>query len=179
MIRRRYEDAILADTDHCLGSFVFYWSEKQETTHTWYGLFCDGLRTESIDVMQHLWTGAWPDNRAPTIERVAIDGFSDPKSIYLDAGATCRAGVQATDPDSDPLTFAWDIRPEVKIPPGSYAGSLEKRARPIDGLIRDPTRPQVEFTAPQDAGPYRIFVTIFDGKGHAGYGNVPFFVTQE
>ena len=89
---------------------------------------------------------------------------------------TYRARVQATDPDSDRLTFAWDIRPEVEIPPGSYAGSLEKPAKPIDGLIRDPTRRQIEFTTPQAAGPYRIFVTIFDGAGHAAYGNVPFFV---
>ncbi len=179
VIRERYENTILADQAHCLGSFVFYWSEKQETTHTWYGLFRGGLRTESIDVMQRLWSGAWPENRAPAIQHLAIDGFSDPRSVYLQAGAIYRAEVQATDPDADPLTFAWDIRPEVKIPSGSYAGSLEKRAKPIDDLIRGRAGPQVEFAAPEAAGPYRIFVTIVDGKGHAAYGNVPFFVTKE
>jgi hypothetical protein len=56
---------------------------------------------------------------------------------------------------------------------------MEKRAKPIDGLIRDPTVRQIEFTAPQAPGPYRVFVTIFDGKGHAAYGNVPFFVEEE
>lgn len=178
VVRERYENTILADQASCLGSFVFYWSEKQETTHTWYGLFRDGLRTESIDVMQHLWTGAWPENRAPAIERVAIDGFSDPSSVYVKAGAMHQVAVQATDPDLDPLTFAWEIRPEVKIPPGSYAGNMEKRVMPIVGLIRDPTSRQVDFTAPQGPGPYRVFVTIFDGKGHAAYGNVPFFVYE-
>jgi len=177
-IRKRYQDVILADADHCLGSFVFYWSEKQETTHTWYGLFRDGLRTESIDVMQHLWSGAWPKNRAPGIRSLTIEGFSDPRSIHLKAGATHRANVEATDPESDPLTFVWEIRPEVKIPPGSYAGQLEKRVKPIDGLIHDPTRRRVEFTAPPTAGPYRVFVTILDGNGHAAYGNLPFFVVD-
>jgi hypothetical protein len=179
VIGERYEKAILADRAHCLGSFVFYWSEKQETTHTWYGLFRGGLRTESIDVMQHLWTGAWPENRAPALERLGIDGFSEPRSVYLDPGAAYRANVDATDPDADPLTFAWEIRPEVEVPPDSYAGSMEKRAKPIDGLIRDTAGRQVEFTAPQATGPYRIFVTILDGKDHAAYGNVPFFVTSE
>jgi hypothetical protein len=179
VIRERYEKTILADRSHCLGSFVFYWSEKQETTHTWYGLFRGGLRTESIDVMQHLWTGAWPENRAPVIQHLAIEGFSDPQSVYIQAGATYQADVQATDPDSDSLAFAWDLRPEVVIPAGSYAGSMEKKVKPIDGLIHDPTGRRVEFTAPQATGPYRIFVTIFDGEGHAAYGNVPFFVEAE
>ncbi len=178
VIRERYVNTIQADREHCLGSFVFYWSEKQETTHTWYGLFRGGLRTESIDVMQHLWTGSWPENRAPTIQTLAIEGTSDPRSVYLKPGAAYQAHVQAADPDSDALTYAWDIRPEVKVPPGSYAGSKEKRAEPIEGLIRDATSGQVEFTAPQAAGPYRIFVTILDGNGHAAYGNVAFFVND-
>jgi hypothetical protein len=58
--------------------------------------------------------------------------------VTLQAGKTYGAKVQVTDPDSDPLVFAWDIRPEVEIPAGSYAGSMEKKAEPIAGLIRDP-----------------------------------------
>jgi len=66
----------------------------------------------------------------------------------------------------------------VKIPPGSYAGNKEKRVKPIDGLIRDATCQRVEFTAPLAQGPYRIFVTVFDGNQHAAYGNVAFLVTD-
>ena len=179
VIHNRYENTILADRTHCLGSFVFYWSEKQETTHTWYGLFCGGLRTESIDVMQRLWSGTWPENRAPAIKSLGIEGFTDPRSVYLQTGRTYRASVNATDPDSDPLTFFWDIRPEVVIPPGSYAGSKEKRVKPINGLIAESDRPRIEFTAPLTPGPYRLFVTVRDGNGHVGYGNVPFFVAEE
>ena len=178
-IAERYERIILADRAHCLGSFVFYWSEKQETTHTWYGLFCNGLRTESIDVMQRSWSGAWPANRAPAIGALAIDGFSDRRSVTLGAGKTYRAQVQVTDPDSDPLTFAWDIRPEVEIPAGSYAGGMEKKAQPITGLIRDPACRQIEFTAPPVGGPYRLFVTAVDGQGNVAYGNIPFLVVKE
>jgi len=176
-IAERYERIILADRTHSLGSFVFYWSEKQETTHTWYGLFCNGLRTESIDVMQHFWSGVWPANRAPAIQGVGIEGFSDPRSVSLREAAAYRAEVQVTDPDSDPLAFAWDIRPEVEIPAGSYAGSMEKKAQPIAGLIRDPAQRQIEFTAPP-AGAYRLFVTAVDGQGNIAYANVPFEVAR-
>lgn len=172
----RYEQVIRAHRDRCLGSFVFYWSEKQETTHTWYGLFCEGLRTESIDVMQRAWTGAWPANRAPGLDRPRIEGHDDPRSIRLRAGESHRALVAARDPEMDPLAYAWDIRPEVLIPPGSYAGGLETPARPIAGLVRDPASPRTEFRAPEEPGAYRLFVTIRDGRGHIAYGNLPFFV---
>jgi hypothetical protein len=59
------------------------------------------------------------------------------------------------------------------------AGSLEKKTHPIDGLIHDGASHQVKFTAPQREGPYRIFVTIFDGHNHAAYANLPFFVAEE
>jgi hypothetical protein len=142
-------------------------------------LFCNGLRTESIDVMQRFWSGAWPANRAPAIGGLAIDGFSDPRSVTLQAGKTYGAEVQVTDPESDPLVFAWDIRPEVEIPAGSYAGSMEKKAQPIAGLIRDPARRQIEFTAPPVGGSYRLFVAAVDGQGNIAYGNIPFLVTIE
>ncbi len=177
-IEDRYRNVILADRTHCLGSFVFYWSEKQETTHTWYGLFCNGLRTESIDVMQHCWTGAWPANRAPVVAALQIEGFAEPRSTTLQAARRYRAAATATDPDSDPLTFAWDIRPEVVIPPGSYAGGLEKKAQPIPGLIPNPAAAVVEFTAPEKPGAHRLFVTITDGQGHVAYANIPFFVSE-
>ncbi len=177
IIGDRYQTIILADKTHCLGSFIFYWSEKQETTHTWYGLFYGGLRTESIDVMQRAWSGAWPKNRAPGVQGLAIEGFSDPRAVYLRPAQSYRAGVQATDPESDPLTFAWSIRPEVEIPPDSYAGSKEQPAKTLEGLIRNPGSSQINFTAPQTAGPYRLFVTIADGQGNVAYGNIPFFVT--
>jgi hypothetical protein len=161
---------------HCLGSFVFYWSEKQETTHTWYGLFCNGLQTESLDVMQRHWTGGWPANRAPAIQGPRIDGFNEPRSVCLKEAQTYRAEVQATDHEADPFVFAWDIRPEVVIPAGSYAGGLEKPVKPIPGLIRDPAAAKIGFTAPSQVGAYRLFVTVKDGKGHLAYGNVPFRV---
>lgn len=177
-IEDRYRNVILADRTHCVGSFVFYWSEKQETTHTWYGLFCEGLRTESIDRLQQLWTGNGPANRAPSVQSVGINGFDDPRSACLPPSRPFRAEVKASDPDGDSLAFAWDIRPEVVIPPGSYAGGLETRAQPIAGLLSNATTARVAFTTPDKPGAYRLFVTITDGQGHIAYGNQPFFVKE-
>jgi hypothetical protein len=178
VIEERYRTVIQADRSHCLGSFAFYWSEKQETTHTWYGLFLRGLRTESIDVLRHLWTGQWPANRAPAITGLEIQGRDDTREARLTASNTYRAGSKANDPDSDPLTYAWEVRPEVVVPPGSYAGALETASRPVPGLIANPTCAAIEFTAPRGPGAYRLFVTITDGQGHVAYANVPFLVRE-
>ncbi|MFO8021699.1 MAG: glycoside hydrolase family 2 TIM barrel-domain containing protein, partial [Perlabentimonas sp.] len=74
-IKERYEKAILADKENCLGSYVFLWGQKQERTPTWYGLFTEkGEKMEAINVMEYLWTGNWPENMAPKIIDAEIEG---------------------------------------------------------------------------------------------------------
>lgn len=172
----RYTTVIQRNRDCCLGSYVFLWGQKQETTHTWYGMFRDGMKTESVDVMQYLWTGSWPENRAPAVLELTIEGFADKKQIYLDSGKAYRASVTCYDSDYDEVTFAWDIRPEVEIPANSYAGGLEKPAEPIPGPIADGQGSRARFVTPKKDGPYRLFVQVTDGHGHAGYANVPLYV---
>ena len=171
----RYTGTILPSRSRCLGSFVFLWGQKQETTHTWYGMFRDGLRTESVDVMEYFWSGSWPPNRAPAVLSLAIQGFSD-ENIYLEPDKTYQACVICYDSDYDVLTFEWDIRPEVEIPGNSYAGGLEKPSRPIPGLIEAGQGQRMKFTSPATDGPYRLFVQVTDGRDHAGYANLPFYV---
>jgi hypothetical protein len=174
----RYTQVIQADKSHCLGSYVFLWGQKQETTHTWYGLFLDGLTTESIDIMAWLWSGAWPWNRAPAVLALEIVGSPDRPRAYLQPSRSYEARVFCHDSDYDPLTFHWDIRPEVVIPKDSYAGGGEKPAVPIPGLIQDGRGARIRFATPQEEGAYRLFMQVRDGKGHVGYANAPFYVRQ-
>ncbi len=178
-IHDRYTRVIQADAGHCLGSFVFLWGQKQETTHTWYGLFQDGLETEAVGVMQYLWSGTWPQNRAPAVPALDIIGFSDRTRVYLQPGGVYEARVVSCDCDFDPLTFKWDIRPEVEIPRNSYAGGGEKPAVPLPGLIQEGSGTQIRFAAPEGEGPYRLFVQVLDGQGHVGYANASFYVREQ
>jgi hypothetical protein len=44
--------SILKDTLTCLGSYVFLWGQKQETTSTWFSMFTrEGKETEVMDIM--------------------------------------------------------------------------------------------------------------------------------
>ena len=173
--RERYEEAIASDSLRCVGSFVFLWGQKQERTPTWYGLFLqNGDETESIDVMQYLWTGTWPLNRSPRLEKTTIDGKTAHDGIRLRAGQPAEAIVRASDLDGDSLRYHWEIRPEsTDLGEG---GDDERIPDVVAGRIASPDAPETQFTTPEDSGAYRLFVYVYDGMGHAAHANVPFFV---
>jgi len=171
----RYRNTMLKDTERCLGSYVFMWQWRQERTHTWYGMFLEsGERTEAVNVMQYLWTGQWPANRAPKVESLWIDGQAASANVYLKLGSPHTATLKVEDPDGDRLTFKWEIMPEVAR--GGYAGMGEKRSKPMPELIQQVGGRQITFTAPEQEGAYRVFVFALDEQGNAATANIPFCV---
>lgn len=173
----RHEQAIAADSTLCLGSFVFLWGQKQERTPTWYGLFTDqGEKTEAVDVMHHLWTGAWPDNRAPRLEWATLDGRSAQDGIHLEAGGIYPVSAGASDPEGDPLTFRWFVMSEATDL--GHGGDQESVPDTLEGLIQNAASAEAILTAPGETGAYRLFVYVYDGRGGAGHANIPFYVNQ-
>jgi hypothetical protein len=173
--KERYEKVIASDTYHCIGSFVFLWGQKQERTPTWYGMFLeDGKRTASVDVMQFLWTGNWPENRAPETGNIQLEGKVAYDNVYLTAGQSAKANVSASDPENDPLTFVWEIMTEVPEKKQSEGGDFEPRPETIFKTNSEGN--SLTFKAPEASGDYRLFVYIYDGKGNAATANIPFFV---
>ena len=173
----RFNTAIRSDQIQCLGSYVFLWGQKQERTPTWYGIFLEsGEETESVDVMHYIWNGVWPDNRSPRLASALLDGKSAYDGIYVDPGQTYGAVVDVSDPDGDPLTYQWDIKPEsTDLGDG---GDFETTPESIAGLIDAPDQRQITVTAPEQSGAYRLFVYVYDGQGHAAHANIPFFVNE-
>ena len=175
LYRQRYETAILADPVTCMGSFVFLWGQKQERTPTWYGMFMPtGEKTETVDVMQYLWTGAWPGNRAPRVEPPTLGGQTATDGITLAPGEAVPASIAATDPEGDPLRYVWTVRREQTVL--REGGDDEPEPDVLDGLVAPAGAPQTTLTAPQEPGAYRLFVDVFDGEGSAAHANVPFAV---
>jgi len=171
----RYQNTVLKDTERCLGSYVFMWQWRHERTQTWYGMFLEtGERTEAVNVMQFLWTGRWPADRAPRLEPVRIDGRVATDNVALEPGSAHAASVKAEDPEGDRLSFRWEIVPEV--PRAGYAGMGEKRAHPMPELIAQQRGGEITFKAPAQQGAYRAFVFVLDGQGNGATANIPFFV---
>ena len=174
--RERYESGILSARDRSLGSYAFLWGQKQETTPTWYGLFLEsGETTEVVDSLQFLWTGNWPEHRAPSINSFLIDGKKAAESIYLAANKTYKVKLDATHPNNEPFSIRWEILPEsTDLGAG---GDHESRPKPLEGLVATAAGSGiVTLTAPSKTGAYRLFVYVTTSSKKAAVANVPFFV---
>lgn len=179
----RYARDILANSDRCIGSYVFLWGQKQERTPTWYSMFlkdlpgADAERVSSpmVDAMRFNWTGTWPANRAPQVVNMMINNFPADNNIVLSPGEPFVSRVEAGDPDNDTLSYIWQLLEEPTIL-GS-GGSHEPKPRILASTRRDDL-PELDLRAPLTAGEYRLFVYVLDHNGHAGTANIPFQVRE-
>ena len=175
MYRIRYQRGIEADSTHSIGSYAFLWGEKQETTPTWYGIFTPGgYETEVLDELQYVWTGSYPDNRAPAITAYTANGQDRYASVQADARDRITFEATIVDPDGDDLRYEWELLPEsTDIGAGGDAESRPD-AVPIDRVREDGGT--LTIRAPQLDGPYRMFVYAYDGQGNVATANFPFHV---
>ncbi|HYW95676.1 MAG TPA: glycoside hydrolase family 2 TIM barrel-domain containing protein [Bacteroidales bacterium] len=167
---------VIANDPFCLGGYSFLWTQgRQERTHTWYNMFYDnGEPKEAVDVMQYVWTGEWPENRAPRIDSLMLDGQQKNEDIVLSPKREHTAHVLASDPGNDALTYEWEIYPENTE--FGYAGHGEKRPQPLNNLIHDRFLSGITLTAPESPGNYRLFVYVRDEDRKIAVANIPFHV---
>jgi SAM-dependent methyltransferase len=174
-----YRIAIASDPNRLIGSYVFLWGQKQERTPTWYGMFLeDGTETETVDTMQYIWTGSWPENRSPRIAGMWLDSRSAHQDVTLTAGSSYEARVDASDPDEDALRYRWEVMRESDAT--QTGGDLEAKPASLPDRVTITDPGSAVVTAPSQPGAYRLFVYVYDGNDHAGHANIPFRVgTQE
>jgi len=169
--RANYARSIAGNPRLCLGSFAFYWGNKQEATATWFGLFLpSGERLGAVDVLAEAWLGKPPANRSPRIARIVWDH----QGKEIDPGSRHEAKLVADDPDGDPLTIRWEVRSESMDRREGGDREAEPPAHP-ESFVEAKGRDFV-FRAPTLSGPCRLFVFVYDGKGNAATANVPFLV---
>ncbi len=172
--KSRYEAAIKQDKN-CLGSYVFLWGQKQERTPTWYGLFTEnGDETGVVDVMQYLWTGSWPKNRAPELSSFLLNNQKATDNIYLSPAKSYPVILNVTDPNGDKLIAKYELLPEsTDLKEG---GDRENRPQPLNGSISIINNNKANLKTPDKEGAYRLFVYVSDGHGKVATANIPFYV---
>ncbi len=174
--RERYEQGIARDKERCLGSYVFLWGNKQETTPTWYGLFLEnGEETEVMDELEYCWSGKWPENRAPHIASFTLDGKEPTASVYLKPGRKYTAETTITDPNGDKLSYEWIIL-ESEIGLTGSGGDAEVKPDQVKIKVQEEGEGKLTFKAPNQEGGYRLFIYARDGKGKVATANFPFYV---
>lgn len=174
--RDRYQASMNSDTEKCLGSYAFLWGQKQERTHTWYGMFMEnGDPIEVVDSMQYNWTGRWPEKRSPGIIDYRLDGKIALDSIYLTPGQQVEAQVFPKNRSSGKIKVDWEVYHEsTDLQEG---GDREKKPPKVEDLISGTGSTTIQLNAPKEKGPYRIFVYLKDEEiNRVATANIPFYV---
>lgn len=173
--RKGYDRVIAPHRDQVIGDYVFLWGQKQERTPTWYGLFTDaGEGTETLDVMTHIWTGEWPENRAPQLVSMSLNRQPAGANVVLTRGRSYPARLRVRDPDGDAVTFRWSLKPESRSQ--AHGGDLEAVPPDLPGHIEDAGDGRIVLSTDLPAGAYRLFAYAADGRGSAAHANIPFLV---
>ena len=170
--------SIIGDKSTCLGSYVFLWGQKQETTSTWFSMFTnEGDETEVMDVMIKGWTGKLPDNQAPKISNFTLSKRVARSNIILNTSTILVADVNISDPEGDEITYQWQVIPESMDK--KTGGDKEKAPKPIKGIFKkaDTKSNTVNFTV-RLPGEYRLFIFAKDGNGNVATGNIPFKIIE-
>jgi hypothetical protein len=177
VVAKYYRAGIEQQRSHCLGSYVFYWGNRQEATPTWFSLFTPtGERTELVDEMQYLWSGTWPKNRAPQVSDIHFNQRFANQSLRLRPGQVYPAFVTAQDQEQDSLRVEWEVRPESQW--REDRKTLQIRDEPLPNVVLVPDQFKTTVRTPAKPGPYRLYVTVYDGQGGASTANFPFYVQQ-
>ena len=172
--RQRYQQVILANADKCLGSYVFFWGQKQERTHTYFSMFLEeGKETESIDVMQFMWTGKWPDDCAPQVKSLIVNNKKIEKDIYLKRGSSNTAIVNIVGQNNGSVKYYWELYYESTDLRNDGKG--EEKPDLIMDAIDNVSVHEINFKAPDKPGAYRLFVTLYKNNKVAT-ANMPFYV---
>lgn len=172
--RERYE-FLMRDRAQCLGVFPFKWGYVPKGTSTWFSLFhAHGEPNAVVDVMQQIWTGAWPKERAPWVTTLDINGQAFDSSIKLRPGerATAMVGYELADPDT--LDVRWEVLPEQKI--GASQGTQAIKDTGLDVGLEVVDAHTIRFSAPTIPGPYRLYFYGTTAAGKLGTANAPFLV---
>lgn len=171
-------EAFREDSAHCLGSYVFKWGWKWERTYSWFNLFTrEGRETASVDAMQYLWTGEWPENRSPVSGKIYIEGQSYGEKDTLRAGKSYKVSVEIENPDNEELNYEWRIYPEGRSKArGGDPETPEAYLRDIEVEGKDE---KVRITMPPNkTGYFRLYALVSDNEDNVTISNYPFYLKE-
>lgn len=170
-----YKDYMPVNDKRFLGSLIFYWGNKEEYTHTWFSIFNEeGKPTEVLEAIRDEWQGKKTLHASPQIEYILLDGKGAADNILAMPGSRHGAVlVPKKGTDTSGFQYHWQL---LKEDWWSYYKRNPQIPVSEPGLIRDSSKESIEFLAPGEDGPYRLFLTVSNNKGYIATANIPFYV---
>lgn len=165
----------IAESKQCLGGFAFLWEQKQERTATWFNLFFeDGSEEEGVETMQYLWTGSYPEVRAPQIGPLNLNGWTAESSAVLARGTWANISYDLLSGEIVVLDSKWVLVLESEDK--KSGGDFENTPDNIDFVMERNSLTSIEFQAPETVGNYRLFLYLRGPGNKTATANYPFAV---
>jgi hypothetical protein len=57
-------------------------------------------------------------------------------------------------------------------------GDKEEKPAEVKGLKNKQVQDKLYFQAPEQEGPYRLFIYVYDKRGGGAHANIPFYVSR-
>lgn len=172
-----YQQQLPVEDPRLLGSFVFYWGQKQEYTPTWYSMFSeDGSASEVVGVMRYIWTHKFPEHPAPRINYMLIDEKGSRDNLLYKPGKVANAELRIDSLYKTITHVKWELCHEDWYKE-DYSEN-QKKPISIDSLFISRQNFKATFSTPLQEGPYRLFATLFDRFGNFATCNTPFYVVK-
>ena len=179
---KRYTQDIMK-SNRCLGSYCFLWGQKEERTPTWFCMFVEsnveglplnGEKTPMVEAMQRVWTGREPDQTAPVVGGMTVNGKLAIDSPRVAKGQKFVSQIEASDREGDSLSYVWELLWEATKT--AHGGAYEPRPDRV-GECFTTNEPRLELSL-NEVGNYRLYCYVLDGTGFVSTANVPFQVTD-
>jgi hypothetical protein len=175
IIKDRYQHFLPMEDPRFLGASVFFWGNKQETTHTWFSIFDEtGAASEVVGTMKFLWTGRGSDTQYPDIKYMLLDEKRATHNIILNPQEVVNARVLLNEASGNFSKIQWEIYREDWYKKNNQNST--KKLTPLRNIIKSAGGLHATVMAPAVEGPYRLFATIYAGNGTFASCNTPFYV---
>lgn len=175
--KKRYEQSMPLEDPRYLGACIFYWGNKQETTHTWFSIFDENqAQSEAIGAMHTIWTGKPSSSKYPALKYMLLNNQGARDNIILIPRSPVTAEVLLLENHAPVRSIQWQILKEDWYRKNQINSTAKLEA--LTTITNPGSNLRMAFEAPSEEGPYRIFATIYNDEGHFASCNTPFYVVK-
>lgn len=156
--------------NNSLGSFIFYWGFKYESTNTWFSLFGkDKTKTQAAFEMNKIWTGHKRKYPGPKIDYILMNEKGALDNIVLPPNIPAQARIAILEESEEKYEYHWEIRSSLLDENEGDQNSL-----PLKYISTKAKT--IEFETPKKEGPYRLYLYATNGSDYIATANIPFYI---
>ena len=174
---RRYYENMPNDDPRFLGHCFFYWGHKQEVTATWFNAFtASGQPTYLYSAYALLNEDSHAYNPAPKVKYMLVNKGGGADHVILKPNEKYEAEIILDSPLDSTLKVNWSLCSE-----DWYSLELSSEAPPVaylDHLLLKDEKVRIEFQAPEQEGPYRIYASLNYPGSITATVNTPIYVIE-